>query len=378
MNKKRVANFALLIAVLLICFVVLEITFRFLGVGKYETGNYVLIKHANYNPFLIFGPHINKSIPQKNGEVAYWNSQGFRMNDILPMSKKPNEYRIIALGGSTTEDLANRQNMHYSEEATKLLEKYSFDGKKAVIINSGRNGYSTAQILVRLQFDLLPFKPDMVTIMENINDLTVNFFPSDDRVNYANKYLDEGSFTAPFSIKDTFLSKSRVLVFTYKALNSIKSKLTDKTITTKTGKKISSNIRYSETPTQLKFKEEFRNNLISIAAIAKAHNITLVLMSQPAMFSEDKYALMFGYQLYNNRIFYPKIDEFKSIFLEYNDIIKEVAEQENVYFIDMYNLMGHDEEYFFDMIHYTPDGVLRFAKIYGDNLKKIIESKASH
>src|SRR3989338_8366859 len=352
MNKKHIANLALLITVLLICFVILEITFRFLGIGKRETGSYIVIKHANYNPFLIFGPHINKSIPQGNGEVAYWNSQGFRMNDTLPMDKKPDEYRIIALGGSTTEDLANRQNMHYSEVATKLLEKYSFDGKKARIINSGRNGYSTAQILVRLQLDLLPFKPDMVTVMENINDLTVNFFPSDDRVNYANKYLDKGAFTAPLSIKDTFLSKSRVIVFTYKALTSIKSKFTDKTITTKTGKKISSNIRYSETPTQLKFKEEFRNNLVSIAAIAKAHNITLVLMSQPAMFSEDKYALMFGYQLYNNRIFYPKIDEFKNIFLEYDNIIKEIAEQEDVYFIDMYHLMGHDEKYFFDMVHY--------------------------
>ena len=171
------------------------------------------------------------------------------------------------------------------------------------------------------------------------------------------------------------MSRSRVLVFTYRALNAIKSKLTDRTITTKTGGKISSNIRYSKTSTQLKFKEEFRNNLISIAAIAKAHNITVVLMSQPAMFSEDKYALMFGYQSYNNRIFYPKIDEFKDIFLEYNNVIKEAAEEENVPFIDMYTLMGHDEKYFVDMVHYSPEGVSRFARIYSDNLKKIIEKQ---
>ena len=377
MKKKYFVNLVLLIIALIACFAFLEIAFRLFGIGEYDKGDYIVIKHADYNPFLIFGPHINKSIPQQNGEIAYWNFQGFRMNETLQLAKKPNEYRIFALGGSTTEDLANRQNMHYSEEATKILEKYNPNGKKIIVVNSGRNGYSTAQILVRVQFDLLPFEPDMITVMENINDLSVNFFPSDERKNYANKYLDIGSFVQPYSIKDSFLSESRVIVFFYKSISAIKNKFTSKTIVTDSGKKVSSNIHYSETSIEPKFKQEFSNNLISIAALAKAHGIEVVFMSQPAAFSEDKYALMFGYQSYNDRILYPKLDDFKKMFLEYNNVIKEVAEQEDVNFIDMYNLMGHDEKYFVDMVHYSPDGVTRFAKIYSDNLKKIIDSKTN-
>lgn len=376
MNKKYIANFALLLFVLIISFVFLEVAFRFFGMGEYEQSRaYIIIKHGDYSPFLIFNPQINKAIPQKNGEVAHWNSQGFRMNKALPFNKKANEYRIIALGDSTTEDLANRQNKYWTKEAEELLQNYSLQNKKISIINSGRNGYSSAQMLVRLEFDLLPFNPDMVTLMTNINDLSVNFFPSDNRTNYANKYLDVGLLAIPSTIKDSFLSKSRVLVFTYKSLNTIKSTFTSKTIVTDNGEKVLSNIHYSKKPTELKFKEEFRNNLISIVAIAKAHNITVILMSQPATFSEDKYALMFGYQSYNNRIFYPKIDEFKNMFLEYNGVVKEVAEQENIDFIDMYNLMGNDKKYFVDVVHYSPDGVTRFAKIYSNNIKKTIKMK---
>lgn len=367
-RKGFLKNLSLLAIVLIICFTFLEIIFRIAGIGTLnDEVDSILIKHGTYNPFLIFGPDINREIEQKNGEIAYWNSQGFRMKENLSLEKPDSEYRIIALGGSTTENLPNRMNLHYPQEAGKILNSENFINKEINIVNSGKSAYSSAHSLIRLQFDLLPFKPDMITVMHNMNDLTVNFYPdSHFRSNYANKFLDDERLAQPFNFKDaflrnTFLGQSRFVVSIYEAFSANKVKRYD--------------MRYADTPVILKFKDSFRNNLIAISRIAKAHNITVVLMSQPAGFTDKSIALGFGHRPHNKDILYPRNNEFKDHFEEYNKVIKEVADSEDVYFIDMYNLMGHDEKYFTDVLHYTPEGINKFSDLYARELKKMIEEE---
>jgi len=354
-KRKYLVNLVLLFVILIIFFVFLEITFRVVGIEEPVGEDYSFIKHSDYNPFLMFGPNINKSFPQTNGEDARWNSQGFRSDEETPIEKEVGEYRIIALGGSTTANLRNGKNLHYAKEANKLLE--NVNGKKINILNSGMVAYTTAHNLIRLQIDLLKFNPDMITLMNNINDLTVNFYPYyDERNNYANKYLHE-FYANRYDIKDGFLRKSRVISFTYHSLNNIKGRLSgfSKSVDLE-GEKV----------------------IINMANIAKAQGITAVFMSQPAVFTDEKLTVAFGYKPYNYYMIYPKIEEFQRSFEEYNKIIRDVAEQEDIYFIDIYNLMGHDEKYFDDTFHYSADGIIRFAEIYSNELKKIIEEETKN
>ncbi|MBN1645863.1 SGNH/GDSL hydrolase family protein, partial [Candidatus Woesearchaeota archaeon] len=122
------------------------------------------------------------------------------------------------------------------------------------------------------------------------------------------------------------------------------------------------------------YKEAFRNNLIAISRIAKAHGIAVVFMTQPGNFHEDKVALMYGYKDYNDDILYPKPDEFRKIFQEYNKVIMEVAEQEGAYFIDMNSNIGEDDDLFIDTVHFTPEGIKKFAEFYAKDLKVFIET----
>ena len=360
----------------IICFVFLELAFRVLGMGIAQKETISdFIKHSSYNPFLIYGPHINKEFKQDNGENAYYNSQGFRLKERVPLHKEDGVYRIIFLGGSTTEDLANRMNVHWPEEVCKILNRDSTINKRIECLNAGTGGYSTAHSLIRLQLDLLQFNPDMITFLENINDLHVNFFPNpDNKTNYANKYLDNAyAFHYNKIYLKNILKNSRVLVVIDQLLEFIENELFSDKINYENKEYAFSTMQFSDKPIELKEEYAFKNNLISIVNIAKAHNISVVLISQPAIFTDEKIALGFGSKSYNAYIFYPKKEEFKKIFEEYNNVIKDVAKKQGAYFIDMYNLFGSNNKDFIDEVHYTANGSIRFGKIFSRELRDIIK-----
>jgi lysophospholipase L1-like esterase len=369
-QKKRRGILANVLLVLASCagfLLALELTLRVLGDKPDTDARWV--KHTHYNPFLIVGPKRNMTFEQREGGPAVFNDQGFREDSEVPQEKPPGEFRLIALGASTTENLPNQANLHYCGEVEKLL---SLPGQELRCLNAGRSGWSSTHSLIRLQTDLLLFRPDMITVMHNINDVTINFFPHDDRNNYASKFLRPPY--GPTLTARSLLWESKAIDFFRGAARSVRRRLFADRVVTPAGGHVLSNRRFVEGPVELRFAEVFRNNLVSIVAIAKAHDITPVLMTQPAIFTEEHYALAYGEKEYNGFVRYPTLEELRVAFDAYNRIIEEVALEHDAGFIDMYSLLGHDEQYFKDLNHLTSEGVRRFAEIYSEHLSELIVS----
>jgi len=368
--ERYVANVGVAIIACILVFFLLEGVFRATGVGELPEQQYRFVKHSTYNPFLIFGPNINKTVQQEQGGTTYWNAQGFRTQETIPFEKDPEEYRIIALGGSSTETTYNQANEHYCGELNKNLENNTIAGKKLRCLNGAKAGYSTAQSLVRLQFDLLAFQPDMITVMNNINDLNVNFFPNQgNRTNYAEKYLAEIFADSPEFANMPLLRESRVLITGYRGVHNVQRTLRKWIRKEEKGEPF---IMFTNETIPLRLKEQFKRNLKSIVAIGKAHNITVVLMTEPFLADQKKFEIGFGHEDYNNKIFYPQLPEFKRMLEEYNQVIEDVAAEENVPFMDMYAFMGQNQSYFIDSAHYTKEGEEQFGKIYSERLKNIV------
>lgn len=368
-SKNALINPAVFLAALAAGFLFLEAACRLLHYGDVPPEKVTWIGHTHYNPFLIFGPNIDKRFPQKKNGDAWFNSQGFRMSGLLPLDKPAGEYRVFALGGSTTENIPNNDNKHYCGEANRILAQEPLNGKTFHCVNASKSGYSSAQTLVRLQFDLLAFKPDLITVMDQVNDLTVNFFPPDARTNYGNKYLHPVYAPPVFDLKRTFLRHSRALVLLYTLFTDAKRLLAGKRIPS-AGVPVYSSMRFNPEPTELVYKETFRDNLRSIAQIAKGHGIRAVFLTQPAFFSEERYALTFTGDIHG--VLYPQLEEFKTLFADYNKVIREVANEQGIPLIDMEALMERNPDYYTDMIHFSAEGIQRFAAIYSGELKKII------
>jgi lysophospholipase L1-like esterase len=367
-SKRRgiLPNVLLVAATCLGFLLVLEVTLRVLD-DKPDTGARWM-KHTYYNPFLIVGPKRNMNFEQRRGGPALFSDQGFREDGEVPQQKPPGEFRLIALGASTTENLPNKENLHYCGEVERSL---SLPDRELRCLNAGRSGWSSTHSLIRLQTDLLPFHPDMITVMHNINDVTINLFPHDDRNNYANKFL-----RAPYGQTLTarsLLWESKAIDFFRGAARSVRRRLFADRVATPSGEHVLSNRLFFEGPVELRFAEVFRNNLVSIVAIAKAHDIIPVLMTQPAIFTEEHYALAYGEKEYNAFVRYPTLSELRVAFDAYNRIVEQVALEHDAALIDMYSLLGHEERYFKDLNHLTPEGVRRFAEIYSDRLKELIK-----
>ena len=91
---------------------------------------------------------------------------------LLPYNRydKP-DLTLVFLGGSTTASIYVEEASRFPYLVGNLLEKET--GKKVTSINSGVSGDNTLHCLDILLNKIVPLKPDVVVLMENINDLTV-------------------------------------------------------------------------------------------------------------------------------------------------------------------------------------------------------------
>jgi lysophospholipase L1-like esterase len=109
------------------------------------------------------------------GYAVAVNPSGFRGRPI--QTQKPaGAFRIIALGGSTTLGVANREDETYPYYLGALL-RARYPDSVIEVENAGGAWYSTAHILVNYELRVRPYEPDLVVVFEAINDLYRSFSP---------------------------------------------------------------------------------------------------------------------------------------------------------------------------------------------------------
>ena len=266
----------------------------------------------------------------------------FRHRSAPTSVQKPTgTFRIIAVGGSTT---ANEHSFKIcGVDYSLALEKKLSEVMSEIaieVLNAGGSAYSTAQSLINIEFRLIEYSPDIILLMHNINDCSVNFFDGGATSDYSNKYL-KPYFLSPSlqgSLSFTgFLTQFRFLV-----------KLGLPQILESRG---ALNPEADYNP-GIRF---FRRNISSIAGICRENNIRLILLSQP--YSMKPHAFV-----------------SETAFLAYDQVISEIAQEQEVQFIDMFSAFGHEDRYFVDEFHYSPEWIERFSDILSTRLKPLIEN----
>jgi lysophospholipase L1-like esterase len=140
-----------------------------------------------------------------NQQQAAWkiNEQGFRTDRPLPLEKPGGEVRIFVLGGSTAfgqlvsnneatfaQRLENRLNQQvsaqksnpkqfrpdtlpfYADELDKVLAlPPRIRDRQYRVINAAVPGYVSSNELAQLTFNILPYKPDFIVLLDGYSDL---------------------------------------------------------------------------------------------------------------------------------------------------------------------------------------------------------------
>jgi len=256
-----------------------------------------------------------------------------------PMTKTKDTVRIITMGGSTTANQrAFRQTgKDYALSLESILNNKN-DGISYEVLNAGADAYTSAHSIVNLFFRLLEYRPDIILLMHNTNDLTVNYVGDGAISDYGNKYLSSAYLALPLQATSSILglvNQSRLLTYFNLpgAIRAYNANFMDPT------KDISLGLEY------------FRRNIELITDICKRNGIKLVLITQPRKLTD----LSFLGQ-----------EHFKA----YNDVTRQVAGNGKAQIIDMFNLLGHDPSLFDGEFHFTPAGINKFAEHIADHLNK--------
>jgi lysophospholipase L1-like esterase len=278
-----------------------------------------------------------------------------RRGELYPIEKPAGTTRIVCFGGSTTE--AYFEGVHYPLALQSLLRKRL--GRDTIeVINVANSAYATTHSIILLEFDVIYWKPDIVILSENLNDLTASYWPGL-RFDYSNKYGGE-FYASPIS-KDTIsclsvaLQHSRLYWVIYNRLKGIGAR----------GRIGKARFRhYPDTPDPLAV-QIFRQNLRTFIQIARSHGSTVILATQ-AMVAKEEYFRPLFFEPINKEVVYPYLDEFAKHHRYFNEVIREVAQEENVYLVDNERLLEGHQDYFIDYVHNNAQGLRKLGEYFAD------------
>ncbi len=220
---------------------------------------------------------------------------------IYGQERKKN-YKIVALGGSTTDG---------TWKTMKSWPQFLYEqlGRKDITVyNAGVSGYVSGQELIRLIRDILPLNPDMVIVYDGANDSGGNVVTPEEpyAFNYARKVYEFGAR----HMEDEYLERMGGKYLVNYGIQSSKGRF-----------------------------ENWLSNIESMQAICKARNIVFYSFMQPLLLSkgsyneaewemhekyEGNYSFMAGFRdamkRNNIELSHPYIHDLSGIFDEVEDV----------------------------------------------------------
>jgi lysophospholipase L1-like esterase len=296
--------------------------------------NYILQKKEYFFPKLI----INK--------LGFLNGK----NGNKPVKKNlKNKFSIGCVGNSTTLNYINdgKKNYSYPIILENILRK-KFKNKNIEVNNFGAGLYNSTEILIRFIIQILDLAPSMIILYCGHNDYEA--------------YLTD-NFKKDYSHYRQNLSKNYWRIQIYKVLPKFRTNVLSCIYQNLLG----INLRHTLNKLISKGKINLRNNykgklvvfernIQAIVTLCKSKNIQIILSS-------------YCYYLH------PKIKKnlhFKKIekIIEHeNKIIKKIAKNNNITFVDNAKLIKKNNTNFLDDQHFSPEGMQVLAENFSKKIK---------
>lgn len=315
------------------------------------------------------------------------NAEGLR-GDGMPAGP---QYRILAIGGSTTECLLIDQDKAWPLALQKRLN--DLGRREAWVGSAGKAGLSTREHYMHMKY-LLPQFPgvDAVIILAGCNDFMRRLI-EDDR--YDPQFLDHYAEWEPRLIRGAFSETPY-----YPGKYRFRTGYYDETAIGSLYKKF----RYVRSQQDLQQDEqgeffvrlrekrqealevvdrlpdlapalgEYRRNLNTMIDMAQARGIRLIFVTQPFMWKrgmteqEQKLLWMGWIESLKARRYYSADALAKGMNL-YNRTLMEVCRERGVECIDLAGRLPKDTTVFFDDVHFNENGSLRAAEVISGYLK---------
>lgn len=331
------------------------------------------------------------------------STQGIRGPEFGPDT----EYRVLAVGGSTTECLYIDEATAWPELVRRALPKTA-DGRDVWLGAVGKSGTNSRDHVVQLE-RLLPQYPriDTVVLLVGVNDLTVALAQGDRYESpaplsdpaAAEKQVRRAFAVAPGRLHDPstdfaggvdlpFYKKTALYQLAGRTKKGIAARKAGRTMgQDDTGQRYGEWRRHRRGASAILDKlpdltaplADYRKNLERIVEIAAARKVRLVLMTQPVLWRDDlseadKALLWLGgqgeFQSQAARAYYA-VPALAEAMRRYNAVLLDVCREKGLDCLDLAAKIPRERAMFYDDCHFTDEGSRAVAKATAEHLGKL-------
>ncbi|WP_046745297.1 SGNH/GDSL hydrolase family protein [Kordia zhangzhouensis] len=282
------------------------------------------------------------------------NNIGFR-GEELKMPKPANEYRIFAIGGSSTESLYIDDEDVWTKVLENDLNQVAYQNKTVKVYNAGKSGDNIQDHISMLVHRIIHLQPDEIIVFCGINDVTRLLLDKNPlKLNVIKNEKKETSFTQMLGM---FLYEFQIPRRLYYVFKNEESDLETISITSSYKKKVK---KTQARPVVNQLPEtdygNYTNKIKSLIGICQANNIKLIFATQVVSWDTNDETLKNWHWMtsrggvrYNAERLQQKVDSINAI------TIQEAASFEiPVFRTD--SIIPKTSDYLYDDCHFNPEG----------------------
>jgi lysophospholipase L1-like esterase len=331
--------------------------------------------------FYIYPPDLRRTflpmvkiMPGIEPEVHFdVNSLGYR-GDEPPQGPA---YRILALGGSTTQCAYVDQPDAWPMRVQALLNESggAADGRPVWVANAGRSGFTTRRHAVQLRH-LLEQEPrfDAVLLLAGVNDLAQrleygDLEPPPEELTFEGVSTSDCFTFVPPEHDDTSPLLERLGLFRMAKVIQVRISMPEREqvgkdcLVWRRNRRNASEIR-EELPDLALALRCYQKNLAECAALCREHGVRLILVDQPSIWRDDlpesvrQILWLGGVGNYQNQrgLPYYSIAALAEGMRRYNAALHEVAAKLGIESIELAARIPKDAQHFYDDVHFNDRG----------------------
>jgi hypothetical protein len=301
------------------------------------------------------------------------NSRGIRGSEWS--ADRTREYRILAIGGSTTECYAQDQPNTWPALLQQDLPRTA-NGKRVWVGNVGHGGHTSRHHVVAMRYMLDQYHPDAVVILMGLNDFAQyfmqgagydpQFIGDEEKVlelakDFRNYPLQKNS--SGWSIRATYSWKYLGRIYRQFAAEKVSrgSEQNFKWYRDEQEKRRHAWLVADEMPVLQPGLDGYRRNILELIRMARTHRVHLVFMTQPALYKPvmpqnelDLLWLIWLGPRSLNAYWSPRV--MAKTLDEYNQMLLSTCRDEHIDCVDVASRLPKTIAVFWDHAHFTDYG----------------------
>jgi len=348
----------------LVYFLIVFITI-ILGLAIFEIFNYLKVSKVNNS--YVWPPNLEYVfLPNSSIFHGISGESDFTINRLgyrgIEFKEHENEYRILIVGGSTSESLYLNNEETWPYILMNKLEKTK-DNKKVITMNIGKSGHGLRNNILALKYLPKDYEPDLIIMLTGANDVLFKLSRKEGWVPF-NEDEFNNTETYTFSVSPGYTWKSTIIYKIYRVLD-LKSKNIKpqdgigNTLVENRLKRQNAKIWINETPDLNLALKDYERNLNRVINLSKEKNSTLIFLTQPYLWKENMTQEEDASLWMTNdfeEIYYPTETMIYSMEVFNKRLLTVCENNKNIYCIDLEKDVPKTLDYMYDDMHFNENG----------------------